>query len=274
MQIQLSSASAVIDRCWRDARIATAFLTRFPVQPPPQPANDDTLGGLPASEHSGYLAGATGMFPFIGLAIGALAALAYVLISLIGLYPLAAAFIALAVMAGLTGAIHEDGLADFVDGIGGGRSPSERLAIMRDSRIGTYGTLAVVFSVGLRTALLAQIATLEGATATLIVAGITSRAALPAVMRWIPPARSEGLATEAGRPQPTQVTVALAAMGITAFIALGLGPAVAAVGCAAVGAAGIAILARWLVRGHTGDVLGAVQQTVEVMVFAAAAAAL
>jgi adenosylcobinamide-GDP ribazoletransferase len=273
MHIDFSGASAVVDRSWRDLRTATAFLTCLPVQPPPQPANDDTVGGLPAFDPAGYLAPATGVFPVIGLAIGIISALVFVLTFLIGLNPLACALIALAVSAGLTGALHEDGLADFVDGLVGGHSPVQRLAIMRDSRIGSAGALAIVFSVGLRAVLLGQIASLMTAVAALIVAGTASRAALPAVMRWIPPTRDDGLAREAGRPQPTQVTIALAIPVVVAFAGLHLGSAVAAIGCAAVGAAAVAILARRMVGGHTGDVLGAVQQAVEVLVLAAVAAA-
>jgi adenosylcobinamide-GDP ribazoletransferase len=273
MHIDFSGASAVIDRSWRDLRTATAFLTCLPVQPPPQPANDDTMTGLPAVDQGGYLAPATGAFPVIGLTIGAIAALIYVLTVLIGLPPIACALFALAVPAGLTAALHEDGLADFCDGLVGGRSAEQRLSIMRDSRIGTAGALAIVYSIVLRVVLLAHIPSLLMAVAALIVAGAASRAALPGVMRWIPPARDDGLAREAGRPQPTQVTIALAVPVVAAFLFLPLGAAVASVGCAAVGAFGIAMLARRAVGGHTGDVLGAVQQTVEVLVLAAVAAA-
>src|SRR5579864_6859060 len=107
-----------------DLLIAAAFLTRMPI---PTPAV------LP-----GRLAQASWAFPLVGVGVG--------------LPTLAAALIAVAGTAALTGALHEDGLADTADGFGGGATPEAKLTIMRDSRNGAYGVLALIFSVALRAA--------------------------------------------------------------------------------------------------------------------------
>jgi adenosylcobinamide-GDP ribazoletransferase len=273
MRFDLAEASAIIDRCWRDVRVAAAFLTRLPLKPPPQPANDASEDGTPVLTPAGYLAAASAMFPVIGVVIGAGAALAMVLSSQFGLHPLACGLVAVATAAIFTGALHEDGLADFFDGLGGGHDREQRLAIMRDHRIGVFGTLALIFSIGLRATVLSQLESVTSATAALIVASVASRAALPAVMRWLKPARTQGMSYTAGQPQPTQVTIALAFTAVVALLALDFGTAIAALGAAALAAAVIAWLAVRSLGGHTGDVLGAVQQAVETLVLAAVAAA-
>ena len=127
---------------WRDTRLAAAFLTRLPLAP-------EGAGSGKA------LADAARAFPIVGAAVGLAAGAALSVASWLGLHPLACALVGLAVAALVTGALHEDGLADVADGFGGGRTRAAKLKIMRDSRIGAYGVLALVFSVGLRAAALA-----------------------------------------------------------------------------------------------------------------------
>jgi adenosylcobinamide-GDP ribazoletransferase len=249
---------------WLSARIALAFLTRLPVSPPPPPESPST----------GYLARATGMFPLVGAGIGLLAALAYLGSHGLGLPPLACAFVAVAAGTMVTGALHEDGLADLADGLGGGRTRDDRLRIMRDSRIGSFGAVAMVFSVGLRVALVAGLSTPAMAGAALMAAAAGSRAPLPALLRWLPPARAEGLAAAAGRPRLREVTIA--AILSAAIVFAVLDPAAGVVVVLAI--AGAAALVAWIawrsVGGHTGDVLGAAQQIAEIAALAAVAAAL
>src|SRR5437016_11559974 len=107
-----------------DFAVATAVLTRLPV-------------GMEAAEE-GAIAAAGWAFPLVGTGIGALAALAFFLAVLLGCGNLVAALLALAASLAVTGAFHEDGLADTVDGFGGGRARDDKLAIMRDSRHGTF----------------------------------------------------------------------------------------------------------------------------------------
>ena len=172
----------------------------------------------------------------------------------------------------LTGALHEDGLADTADGFFGGRDREEKLAIMRDSRQGTYGVLAIVFSVLLRTAALAGIGDVIHAGLALIAAHAASRAALPAAMWGLAPARPDGLGATAGRPRAGGA-IAAALIG-TAIILAALGPVRGAIAlclaCAIVFA--LIELARRQIGGYTGDVLGAFQQIGEIVILLAASA--
>src|SRR5262249_56590715 len=100
---------------------------------------------------------------------------------------LAAALALLATLL-ITGCLHEDGLADTADGLGGGSDRARKLEIMRDSRLGTYGACALMMSLLLRWAALAAIASPVAVTSSLIAAHASARAALPAIMRFVPPA--------------------------------------------------------------------------------------
>ncbi len=147
---------------------------------------------------------------------------------------------------------------------GGGRTRADKLRILRDSRIGSFGAMALILTLLAR---IGALAALEGpalVTAVLIAAGAASRAALPVIMVSLAPARDEGLAAGAGRPHPLRATAG-AAIAILTALAL-LPPAMAAAGllAAAGGALVIGNLARRQIGGHTGDVLGAAQQLAEI----------
>ena len=237
--------------------VATAVLTRLPVG---------------AATADGAVAASGWAFPLVGAGIGALCALAFLLAQLLGCDNLPAALLAITAGLALTGAFHEDGLADTVDGFGGGRDRAAKLAIMRDSRHGTFGILALVLSVGLRASALAAIGDPIHAGLALVAAHAASRGALPAMMRLLPPARADGLGATAGRPS---VTVAAIAGAIGAGIALALlGPRGG--GIALVLGAGALVLAALLARrqidGYTGDVLGFFQQIGEIVMLLVAAA--
>jgi adenosylcobinamide-GDP ribazoletransferase len=118
---------------WRDLRLALGFMTRLPV------------GVI-----EGDLAAASWAFPLAGLLVGGVAALIYGFAIDLGLSALIAAALAVAGATLLTGALHEDGLADFADGLGVRGGPAERLAAMRASGIGSFGTLALIFSAAAR----------------------------------------------------------------------------------------------------------------------------
>ena len=238
--------------------IAVAFLTRVPIGPP--------------AEAGWRLADAAWAFPLVGAGIGAIAAFVYLVAEILGLGPGPAALLAVLAGLGVTGALHEDGLADTADGFFGGGDRERRLAIMRDSRHGTYGVLALVLSVGLRAAALAQTGEAVYAGLALIAAHAASRALLPAAMRALPPARDDGLGADAGRPGALSI---LAAAAIGAAIALAaLGPLLGALAFAASAAAVLAaaIFAFRRIGGDTGDVLGAFQQIAEIVILLAAAA--
>jgi adenosylcobinamide-GDP ribazoletransferase len=241
---------------------AMIFLTRLPVR---------WRGAMP----DGLLAGSVWAFPVVGVAVGLAGAGAYAAAVGLGLTPMSAAVAAVAVQAALTGGLHEDGLADVADGFGGGRDRDSRLAIMRDSRLGTYGALTVLLAVLARVAALAQLGA-AGATgpavAALVAAGALSRSAMPAVMRTLPPARTDGLGASRGRPGAAAVWIGLALAAAVALAAAGPGGGIVALAAAAVAAAGLAALARRRIGGFTGDVLGACQQAAEVAALLALAA--
>ena len=238
---------------WRapidDAATALVFLTRVPVP--------WTIPGFEAR-----LPRCTPWFPVIGALVGAAGAAAWWGgYTLWGAWPAAIAAVAATVL--VTGAFHEDGLADTFDGLGGSPDRERALAIMQDSRLGTYGALALVL------VLLGRIAALAGlgppAPAALVGAHALARGAILPLIRWLPYARSEG---GTGKPFAGGIgNRGLAAAAIfTAGVTLLLWGAAAPVAWL-FAAAMVALLAAWFRRrlaGITGDTLGAVAQLVEV----------
>ena len=249
---------------WTDLRIALTFLTRLPA-------------GRVEAFRPEDLARALRVAPPVGCLVGLVGGGAYWLAALIGLPPLAAGLIAVAATVLITGALHEDGLGDLADGFAGGKDRESKLAIMRDSRVGTYGALALIFSVGLRAAALAAIAAPTGGQAAatlaaLIAAHAVSRALLPAVMALMAPARGDGLAARAGAPRGRHALSGLALGAAIAALVAGPAAGLTLFAAAAVAGAMIACLAQGQIRGYTGDVLGTVQQAGEVAALIAMAA--
>ncbi len=174
---------------------------------------------------------------------------------------------ALAIAAGLliTGAFHEDGLADTADGLGGGQTPDRRLEIMKDSRVGTYGVCALVLVLALKGAALAQAPAMAAAAALLAAHGL-GRAAAVCVMRLTSYAPSGQAGKWKPAPQGVRTGEVLVALLIAAW-PLALLPPLAALTGVAGGAMlvlAISLLAKRLIGGHTGDVLGAAEQLFEV----------
>ena len=241
----------------RDILLSARFLTRVP---------------LPGKDRR-KLSAAARAFPIAGAFVGAVAGAALLAAHSAGLHPMASALAALAVSALVTGALHEDGLADTADGFGGGGTRAQKLKIMRDSRIGVFGVLALVLGVGIRASILAGLLGPWAAAAALVAAASLSRSILPAVMYLLPPARAGGLAKKAGKPDREGAVVAVLLGAMIALLCLGQAPGLWAIAAGGAAAAAVAWLAVRQIGGHTGDVLGAVQQVAEVAVLAAAAAA-
>jgi adenosylcobinamide-GDP ribazoletransferase len=233
-----------------DGKVALAFLTRLPVRPE-------------RPWHAGDLAASAPMFPVVGLLVGAVGALIYAVATALGLPPLPAALLAVAALVGSTGALHEDGLADFADGLGGA-CPTQRLAIMRDPRVGSFGVIALVLALAARTGALAVLAAPAEVAAALLAAAALSRALLPLALLVLPQARGDGLAAQAGRPHPARIAAGLAIAILIALLLLPAAPALIASLIAALASAAVALLAFRCLRGITGDVLGAMQQGAEV----------
>ncbi|TNC48008.1 adenosylcobinamide-GDP ribazoletransferase [Rubellimicrobium rubrum] len=196
-----------------------------------------------------------------GVAIGSVRA---------GLPTGAAAGLALAAQAILTGGLHEDGLADSADGLWGGGTTERRLEIMKDSRIGSYGALALILSVLLRWSALSAILASGSAWGPIIAIGALSRWPMVAMLWALPAAREGGLSRLVGRPNGTT-------LALTAAVALGL--AGAAQGGALKAALTILIvtvvwtlIVRRRLGGQTGDTCGAAQQLAEAAALLALAA--
>ncbi|MCA1443044.1 adenosylcobinamide-GDP ribazoletransferase [Ensifer sp. IC4062] len=251
---------ANIGDLWDDVARAVAFLSRIPV---PQ---------RHFVSHDGRLDRAVRAFPVAGMLIALPAATVAALLVAFQMSALFAAFIVIAVQVLATGALHEDGLGDTADGFGGGRDRESALAIMKDSRVGTYGALALILSVGLRVSALASFLPLLmpiGAGLTLLAVAALTRAAM--VWHWssLPPARSDGVAASAGTPDPKATSTALGSAVLSALLLFYMAsvPAIAVLLALAV----FALTARAFERiasrklgGHTGDTIGATQQLTEI----------
>lgn len=240
---------------------AVQFLTRLPVP---------RLSRF----HPDWTTRSARYFPLVGQMVGGFSAL--VLLAATYLWdPWIAALMAIATGVLITGGFHEDGLIDTADGLGGGETSERRLEIMKDSRIGTYGALAIVLSLALKVAALAGMPAFKAAVVLVAAHGL-ARAAAVVAMRLTPYA----VAGRAGKwkPVPRGVSTGEAALGVllAAWPFIFLPPLVALAGVVAgsVLAAAIVVQARRLVGGHTGDVLGAVEQLFEVGVLLGAAAVL
>lgn len=249
-----------------DTARSIAFLSRVPV---PQ---------RHFAGHDGRLSRAVRAFPLAGMLIVLPSAALAALLSAFHAPPALLAFATLALQVLVTGALHEDGLSDSADGIGGGRDRDSALAIMKDSRAGSYGVVALILSFGIRAAAIAALAaalTPSGLGMALIAVAAASRTAM--VWHWslLPPARRDGVAASVGEPARGATGFALAS-GILITTLLLLPHAAMPSLVLALAAAVAAVLAfnRVAMRkigGHTGDTIGATEQLAEMSVLFALA---
>jgi adenosylcobinamide-GDP ribazoletransferase len=173
----------------------------------------------------------------------------------------------------VTGALHEDGLADFADGLGGS-TRKQSLAIMRDHRIGSYGVIALILPLAIRITAIAVIAETAAVAAALIATGAVSRLAAVLVMATLPAARADGLSASVGRPSGALAAAALGVALAISWLLLPFGTALIAVITAAAAALAIGAIASARLGGQTGDVLGAVVVLAECLALTALAAVL
>jgi adenosylcobinamide-GDP ribazoletransferase len=239
-----------------DARTALAFLTRLP-------AGRRELG-------QAGLGRAAAWFPVIGLLVGGAMAGTRALAQLV-LPPAAATVLALAVAALVTGALHEDGLADTADAIGAHVDRARRLEILRDPRVGTYGALALAFAVALSVALLAPLDRGHFARAALAGHALGRWSTLPQAL-LAPPARRDGSGALV-RPRPAAVVAGSIVAFAAALLAGGAVPGAIAIATAAAVTALGCLAAVRAFGGVTGDAFGAVTKLVELAVYAALVAA-
>ncbi len=228
---------------------AVQFLTRIPVRTRAAVPHDRVLPWL----------------PFVGALIGAV--VGGIAVGLAHLVPAVVATMC-AIGAGLliTGAFHEDGLADVADAFGGGTTPERRMEILKDSHHGTYGVAALCASIVLRWVGMATVASSQAVFAGFVAAHALGRTGAVAAMGVFPPAREAGLgADHARRMRPIATTAGIAVALAIVVVVTGwwAGPLIAA---ALAGTGVVAVLAMRKIGGLTGDVLGAIEQVVECLV--------
>ena len=214
------------------------------------------------------------VLPFVGAGVGLASGLVFAVVHGVSGAGWLAGVLAVGAAVLATRALHEDGLADTADGLGPhGLDPERRLEIMRDSRNGTFGVLAIALSVLIKVACIAQF---SGATGLVVLIGAhaLSRAVIAYPLLAFSPVHSDGLGARAGKPTDNDVWLTVGIGALLAFLLLlGKGLFVALLAplaaCAAAWAA-----SHWIAKrlgGYTGDTLGAVQQKAEIVFLVVAA---
>lgn len=237
---------------WRLIVCAVQFLTRIPT-----PALPDF--------QSEWIQQSARYYPLVGQFVGAISAL-----TLLGAAhiwgPEIGALLAIGAGIALTGSFHEDGLADTADGLGGGTTRAKRLEIMKDSRLGTYGAVALMLTLALRVMALAIVTQASPwlAAICLVAAHGLGRAAAVGAMTIMPYGGDPDMAKE-GKPDRAStfslIIAILTALWPLSFFPLHLGASGIALGLL-IGA--VPAWQAWrLIGGRTGDILGAVEQSFE-----------
>jgi adenosylcobinamide-GDP ribazoletransferase len=239
-----------------DIAVALGLLTRLPVR------SDGARGA-----RAGWA------WPLAGAVVAFFATAAGWIAYHLGLPEGFAAALTLMLLIVQTGAMHEDGLADCADGFWGGWSTGRRLEIMKDSRIGAYGVIALAISLIARWSLLVTLLQAQILWGPVIAAAAISRVPMLMLMRYLPSARSGGLSERTGVPDQETVVMANVLALLVALVATGFVALLAALAVAAT-AFGFSKVALSKIGGQTGDVLGAVQQMSEIAALAIFAAIL
>ncbi|WP_394688935.1 adenosylcobinamide-GDP ribazoletransferase [Hoeflea sp.] len=249
-----------------DIARAAGFLSRLPM-----PARH-------FKDHDGSLSRAASMFPVAGLLIALGPGLVVWLLTALEANAALTSLITLMLLIGLTGALHEDGLADSADAFGARGGREHMLTIMKDSRIGAYGVLALMVSFSLRAAALTIIiAATGGLNALLLLIAVAAMSRSAMVWHWsvLPLARVDGVAAAVGAPDATTSKRTILIGGVLflllASLATGLMTAAIALGLSVAAAWQWTGAVRARLGGHTGDTIGATQQISETAALAALA---
>ena len=245
-----------------DALACLRFYTRLPI---PTLRFEPTVGRQPFSV-------VLRLAPLAGLVIGLVGAAVLCGAAALTLPSWIVVTLSLLATVLVTGGLHEDGLADCADGFGGGSTRARKLEIMRDSRLGSYGALAIGFSLLLRAGALSGLLDRAGVGAVCgasIAAAAVSRGFGLLPLATLGPARHDGVSHAAGRMPIWAFLTSCALASVIGTVlpvmaGSGLGAAVLALVLAAAAAAGTTILAQRQIGGHTGDVAGAAQQVGEI----------
>ncbi|MBZ9873054.1 adenosylcobinamide-GDP ribazoletransferase [Mesorhizobium sp. BR1-1-9] len=242
-----------------DVALCLVFFTRLP---------------LPVIDFRGRsLAAAIWAAPVAGLVVGLIGAIVFATAERFGLAMGPAAALALVATVVTTGCLHEDGLSDVADGLGGGKTRGRKLEIMRDSRIGAYGAMALGLSLLIRWSALSELVDPTQALFALLAAHAASRGVFGAFMHLLPPARDDGLSAGAGTVSQ-EIAIAGAVLGAIPLLLLGLGGAIAALILLGLLFAAFHALCLNQIGGQTGDTIGALEQVSEIAVLLVAAVAL
>ena len=245
---------------FQDLLTAFTLLTRLPV------------GWLGSG--SSDLARSVWAFPVVGLAVGLIGALVYWLLHGMGVPAWLAASWTFAAILIVTGAFHEDGLADTADGFGGGKTRERKLEIMRDSRIGSYGAAALGLSLLIRIGALASLERPHAVLVALIAAAMAGRAGMIWPLLFLSPARTDGMASGMGHVPHWSAALGLGLVALVLLFTLPFAGALAVAVAAAGASLALAQLARMQIGGHTGDLLGAGEVIVECVTLTVVAAVL
>lgn len=230
--------------------LAAVLLTRLPLPL----LKEEAFEGAPR---------AVWAYPVVGLGVGLIGAVVGGIGAGFGLPTLIVAGLYVVTMMLITGAMHEDGLADSFDGFWGAQNKSRRLEIMRDSQIGSYGVLALIMVTGMRWGALVLL--LPIGIGSVLAAAMISRAMMPALMVALPYARQDGLSRSVGKPAQRTALIGLAVAVTLSFFCIGW-TVIFAVSAAALVSWGTAQVATTKIEGQTGDVLGATQQLSELAI--------
>jgi adenosylcobinamide-GDP ribazoletransferase len=232
--------------------VVTAFmlLTRLPL---------GRFGGAGASD----LGRSAWAFPVVGLFVGLLGALAYWIMHRLGVPALLASSWVWAVILLMTGTFHEDGLADTADGFGGGGTRERKLEIMRDSRIGTYGAVALGLSLLIRISAMAALERPHLVLVALVAATVVGRGAMIVPLLVLQPARADGMASGMRDIPRWSAVLGFGLAGLALLVCLPVAEAIVVALVALATCFGLAKLARSQIGGHSGDVLGATEVMVE-----------
>jgi adenosylcobinamide-GDP ribazoletransferase len=217
---------------------------------------------LPTARRASSMAEGVWAWPVAGLVVGLIGAAIYSLAWRWHLSPWISSFLAIFARVIATGGFPE-----------GGSEPERRLAVMKDSRIGSFGALALIASIGLRAGALAEIADPKFVMAALVVAAMAGRAAMPGVVLLSKPARSGGLAAALGALDRKRVYAAWAIALLVSLIALHGHHLLRAVVATIIVVLAMTTLGRRVLGGYTGDTLGATEQITECAVLLALAGA-
>jgi adenosylcobinamide-GDP ribazoletransferase len=237
---------------WKKLRAALTFLTRLSVSPQRVVTSEE-------------LAGSVAYYPLVGAVVGLVGASAF-MVARVGLSAVVAALAAVIATMVMTGALHEDGLADAADGFGGGSRRDRVLEIMRDSRIGAYGAVVLIVATLLRVEAIAALATggISSVARAMVAAHTIARWSSVFLLRWLPLARADDSRAGAfAKPGLSSLAIASACTGAIATLAVGI----TVVPMLLVSIMMMCVAARYFMQrigGITGDCLGLVCVLTEV----------